>query len=92
MPKRRGRPLRSAPKPCLRLVTSHGSSKMRSIVTDTLCCLFGMPLVVAVSVKSTLVTEFFSTSLTLRSDMINLYLVLIPEVEFTPSAFSLLFL
>ena len=37
LPKRRGRPLRSASKPCVRLVTSHGSSRMRSMVIDTLC-------------------------------------------------------
>src|SRR5260370_30455430 len=37
LPKRRGRPLRSAPKPCVRLVASHGSSRMQSVVTDTPC-------------------------------------------------------
>jgi hypothetical protein len=51
-----------------------------------------MPLVVAVSVKSTLVTEFFTASFTFCGDMIYLDLILIPKVEFTPSAFSLLFL
>ena len=37
LPKRRGRPLRSAPKPCVRLVASHGSSRMQSVVIDTPC-------------------------------------------------------
>src|SRR2546426_12770757 len=36
----------------MRLVTSHGSSRMRSVVIDTLCCVFGMRLVVAVSMQS----------------------------------------
>ena len=37
LPKRRGCPLRSAPKPCVRLVASHGSSRVRSVVSDTPC-------------------------------------------------------
>jgi glycine/D-amino acid oxidase-like deaminating enzyme len=55
LPKRRGRPLRSASKPCVRLVTSHGSSTLRSIVIDTLRDMFCVPLVMAVAVKRTLV-------------------------------------
>ena len=51
-----------------------------------------MPLVVAMSVKSELVAEFFTAALAFWSDMINLYLILIPKEKFTPSAFSLLFL
>src|SRR5258708_30753973 len=92
LPKRRGRPLRSASKPCVRLVASHGSSSMRSVVTGTFRFVFGMPLVVAVSMKSTLVAEFFTTTLTFWGDMIDFYLFLLPEEQSTPSAFSLLFL
>ncbi len=65
---------------------------MRSAVSDTLCFVFGVPLVVTVSMKGQLVAEFFTTTLTFRSDMINLYLIFIPKEKFTPSAFSLLFL
>jgi len=65
---------------------------MRSVVTDTLRFVFGMPLVVAVSVKSTLVAEFFTAALTFWGDMIAFYLILLPKEQFAPSAFSLLFL
>ena len=65
---------------------------MRSVVTDTLRFVFGMPLVVAVSMQSTLVAEFFTTTLTFWGDMIDFYLILLPKEKFTPSAFSLLFL
>ena len=65
---------------------------MRSVVTDTLRFVFGMPLVVAVSVKSTLVAEFFTATLTFWGDMIDFYLILLPKEQFTPAAFSLLFL
>ena len=51
-----------------------------------------MPLVVAMSVKGKLIAEFFSTPLTLGSDMIDLDEIVVPKGEFTPSAFSLLFL
>jgi hypothetical protein len=51
-----------------------------------------MPLVMAMSVKRSLVTEFFTTALTFWGEMINFYLIFIPEEEFAPSAFSLLFL
>jgi len=51
-----------------------------------------MPLVVTVAVKSKLVAEFFTATLTFWGDMIDFYLVLLPKEKFTPSAFSLLFL
>src|SRR2546425_10463394 len=92
LPKRRGRPLRSASKPCVRLVASHGSSSMRSVVTDTLRFVFGMPLVVAVAVKSTLFAEFFTPPLPCWGGMIDFYFILLPKKEFTPAAFSFLFL
>jgi tRNA uridine 5-carbamoylmethylation protein Kti12 len=92
LPKRRGRPLRSASKPCVRLIASHGSSSMWSVVIDTLCFVFGMPLVVTVSVKGNLVAEFFTTALTFRSDMIDLDVIFPLQEQSTPSAFSLLFL
>src|SRR6266571_6250186 len=92
LPKRRGRPLRSASKPCVRLVTSHGSSILRSVVIDALRFVFRMPLVVTVAVKGTFVTEFFTTAFTFRGDMVDLYVIFLPEVKFTPAAFSLLFL
>jgi hypothetical protein len=66
LPKRRGRPLRSATKPCVRLVTSHGSSILRSVVIDTLRFVVCMPLVMAVLVKGKLITEFLSTTHTCR--------------------------
>jgi hypothetical protein len=65
---------------------------MRSVVIDTLRLVFGMPLVVAVAVKNTLVAEFITATLTFWGDMINFYLILLPKEQFTPSAFSLLFL
>ena len=65
---------------------------MRSIVTDTLCFVFGMPLVVAVSVKGKLVAEFLTAPFTFWGDMIDFYLIFLPKEQFTPSAFSLLFL
>ena len=65
---------------------------MWSVVTDTLRFVFGMPLVVAVSVKSPLVAEFFPATLTFWGDMIDFYLILLPKEQFTPSAFCLLFL
>jgi len=71
---------------------SHGSSKMQSVVIDTLCFVFGMPLVMAVSVKGHFVAEFFSATLTFRSEMINFYVIILSKEKFTPSAFSLLFL
>src|SRR5215469_11346122 len=92
LPKRRGHPLRSASKPCVRLVASHGSSILRSIVIDTLCFVFHVPLVMAMAVERELVAEFFSTTLTLRGDMINFYLILTSEEQSTPAAFPLLFL
>ncbi len=51
-----------------------------------------MPLVVAVSVKGQLVAEFLTATLAFWGDVINFNLILVPEEEFTPSAFSLLFL
>jgi hypothetical protein len=92
LPKRRGRPLRSAPEPCMRLVVSHGSSILRSIVIETLLCVFRVPLVVTMSGKSTFVAEFFTTAFTFRGDMVNLDLITVLEEKFTPSAFSLLLL
>ena len=92
LPKRRGRPLRSASKPCVRLVTSHGSSILRSVVIDALRFVFRMPLVVTVAVKGTFVTEFFTTAFTFRGDMVDLYVIFLPEEKLTPLAFSLLFL
>src|SRR6266567_8068576 len=71
LPKRRGHPLRSASKPCVRLVASHGSSSMRSVVTDTFRFVFGMPLVVAVAMKSTFVAEFFIATFTFWGEMID---------------------
>ena len=65
---------------------------MRSVVTDTLCFVFGMPLVVAVPVKGPFVTEFFPTALTFWGNMIDFYLILLPKEQFTPAAFALLFL
>jgi hypothetical protein len=65
---------------------------MRSVVTDTLGFVFGMPLVVAVAVKSTFVAEFFTTLLTFWGDMIDFDLIFLPKEQFTPSALSLLFL
>jgi hypothetical protein len=53
---------------------------------------FGMPLVVTMSVKGTLVAAFFTAALAFWGDMINFDLILLPEEKFTPSAFSLLFL
>ena len=63
---------------------------MRSVVTDTLRFVFGMPLVVAVPVKSKLVAEFFTTTLAFWGNMINFYLIFLSKEKFTPSAFSLL--
>ena len=65
---------------------------MRSVVTGTFRFVFGMPLVVAVSMKSTLVAEFFTTTLTFWGDMIDFYLFLLSKEQSTPSAFSLLYL
>jgi len=76
----------------MRLVTSHGSSILRSIVIDTLRCVFRVPLVVTMAVKRKLVAEFFTTAFTFRGDMVNLDLISILEEKFTPPAFSLLFL
>ena len=92
LPKRRGHPLRSASKPCVRLVTSHGSSILRSIVIDTLRGVFRMPLIMTMTVKCNLVAQFFTTAFTFWSDMVDFYSIIIPEEKFTPSAFSLLFL
>ena len=65
---------------------------MRSVVSDTLCFVFGMPLVVTMTVKSKLVAEFLTATFTFRRDMVNLDEIVFSEEEFTPSAFSLLFL
>ena len=65
---------------------------MRSVVTDTSQLVFGMPLVVAVAVKSTFVAEFFTATLAFWGDMIDFYLIFLPKEQFTPAAFSLLFL
>ncbi len=65
---------------------------MRSFVIDTLRHAFRMPLIVAVSVNRALVAHFFTATLTFRGDVINLNLIFIPKEQFTPSAFSLLFL
>jgi hypothetical protein len=53
---------------------------------------FGMLLVVAMSVKSELVAEFFTATFPFWGDMIYFDLVLLPKEKFTPSAFCLLFL
>ena len=92
LPKRKGHPFRSAPKPCMRLITSHSSSRMWSVVIDTLRHAFRMPLVVAVSVKCHFVAHFFTATLTFRGDVIHLNLIFVSKEQFTPSAFSLLFL
>src|SRR5262249_5048688 len=92
LPKRRGRPLRSATKPCVRLIASHGSSMLRSVVIDTLRFVACMPLVVAVSVESSLVAELLTATHTTRDHMVDLNVIFRPEIQATPSAFSLLFL
>jgi hypothetical protein len=51
-----------------------------------------MPLVVTMAVKRKLVAQFFTTSFTFRGDMVNFYLITIPEEKSAPAAFSLLFL
>src|SRR5712692_3885193 len=79
LPKRRGCHLSSAPKQCGQLLVIHP-------------VVFGMPLVVTMSVKGKLVAEFFIAALAFWGDMINFDLILLPEEKFTPSAFSLLFL
>jgi hypothetical protein len=53
---------------------------------------FGMSLVVAVSVKGKLVAEFLTATFIFWGDVINFNLILVPEKKFTPAAFSLLFL
>jgi hypothetical protein len=53
---------------------------------------FGMPLIMTMSVKRTFVTEFFTSALAFWGDMINVYVILISEEKITPSTFSLLFL
>src|SRR5260221_7711002 len=88
LPKRRGHPLRSAPKPCMRLITSHGSSRMRSVVIDTLRHAFRMPLVVAVAVKCHFVAHFFTATLPFRGDVIYLNLIFVSKEQSTPAAFS----
>ena len=65
---------------------------MQSVVTDTFRFVFGMPLVVAVTVQSTFVAEFFITTCTFWGDMIDFYLICLSKEQFTPSAFALLFL
>src|SRR5258708_28293462 len=91
LPKRRGRPLRSAPEPCMRLVTSHGSSILRFIVIDTLRCVFRVPLVVTMAAKRQLVAELFTTTFTFRGDMVHPDFISIFLEQFTPPAFFLLF-
>ena len=76
----------------MRLVASHGSSRMRSVVSDTFRFVFGVPLVVAVSVKGQLVAQFLTAPFTFRGDMIDLDLIFLSKEEFTPAAFPLLFL
>jgi hypothetical protein len=53
---------------------------------------FRVPLVVTMAMKRKLVAKFFTTAFTFRGDMVDLYLIFIPEEKFAPAAFSLLFL
>ena|SRR5712671_4310 len=91
LPKRRSRPLRSAPKPCLK-VSLHTAPQECGRLLLIHSVVFGMPLIMTVSVKCTFVTEFFTSALAFWGDMINVYVILISEEKITPSAFSLLFL
>jgi hypothetical protein len=50
-----------------------------------------MAFIMAMSVECELVAQFFSSSLAFGGDMIHLDVVAIPEVKFTPSALSFLF-
>lgn len=52
---------------------------------------FCMLFIMAVSVECELVAQFFSSSLAFWGDMIHFDMVAIPEVEFTPSALSSLY-
>ena len=62
------------------------------VVIDTRCDLFGMPCVVAVTVESELVSQFFSTSFVLRGDVVNFHLIPVSEREAAPATFALLLL
>src|SRR5436853_1021593 len=90
LPKRRGHPLRSASKPCVRLVTSHGSSILWSIVIDTFHFPSGMSLIMTVPMKRTFIAQIFSTAFAFRGDVVNFYLIVTAKEKFTPATFSLL--
>ena len=62
------------------------------LVMDTWLGTSGVPLIVAVSMKSHFVTHFFSPSLASWSEMVDFNVVLVFEEESTPTALSLLFL
>ena len=51
-----------------------------------------MPLIMAVPMKRTFVAEFIPAACAFGNDVIDLYVILICEEEFTPTAFPLLFL
>ncbi len=62
------------------------------VVIDTLRGILCVPRVVAMSVESELVAQFFSASFTFGRDVIYLYEIPWSKIEFTPSAFSFLLL
>src|SRR5215472_6935236 len=63
-----------------------------ALVMSTCLRMLCMPLIVAVPMKSIFVAEFVPSACAFGNDVIDFYVILIFEKQFTPTAFSLLFL
>ncbi len=62
------------------------------LVMNTYLSMVCMPLIMTVPMKRTFVAEFVPSACAFGDDVIDLYVILIFEEEFTPTTFSLLFL
>jgi hypothetical protein len=62
------------------------------LVMNTCLRMLCMPLIMAVSMKCTFVTEFVPSACAFGNHVIDLYVILIFEEKFTPTTFSFLFL
>jgi hypothetical protein len=62
------------------------------LVMETGLVMLCMPLIVTMSMKSTFVAQVIPSTYAFGGDVVDLYVILIFEKQFTPSAFPLLFL
>jgi hypothetical protein len=71
-------PLPAAPKLNMK-VSLHSATQCMVVVIDTLCDTVSMSRIMAVSVEGEFITQFFSSSLTFRRDVIYFYEISWPK-------------